>query len=323
MDLEMVLNDLSIQSPANSIPQARRLMEELIDTVVLATSPSHGVKRTIRTDSGLDHLLLAPDYTIAQWRNDSAVRREMRSFFRTLTAHAPFLDGVLNQELVDKNNMCQFFHEGREAKGLGAAYLLDALALSLRSEPFWEESQINLSIVEMDEEGIIHEDQRISVMHASMATHVETHAAWIVERIQADQKVSKGQNIWHNREEWFPRLQFCDVVEAQLQILSSGHPLLHAILKKLRELDGFCLQWHDGAFDTSTMPFKVSPESSTTLEQYWSERTFRCPDGEERLFSWHVRLTPNSWRIHFIPDDSTKRLIIGYIGRHLPTARYN
>ena len=124
MDLEMVLNDLSIQLPASSVPEARQLMEELIGTVILATS--QGVKRIIRTDSGLDHLLLASDYTIAQWRNDSVVRQDMRTYFKSLTSRAPLLDGILSHELVDKNDMCQFFHESREAKGLGTAYLLDA-----------------------------------------------------------------------------------------------------------------------------------------------------------------------------------------------------
>jgi len=71
------------------------------------------------------------------------------------------------------------------------------------------------------------------------------------------------------------------------------------------------------------MLFKVSPESSMTLEMYGRERTFRCPDGQKRLFSWHLRLTPHAWRIHFYPDEQTKTLIIGYIGHHLPTVRYN
>ena len=36
-------------------------------------------------------------------------------------------------------------------------------------------------------------------------------------------------------------------------------------------------------------------------------------DGEKRLFSWHIRMTPGAWRLHFHPLKPTK-IIIGYIG---------
>ncbi|MCI0528399.1 MAG: hypothetical protein L0Y56_13245, partial [Nitrospira sp.] len=64
-----------------------------------------------------------------------------------------------------------------------------------------------------------------------------------------------------------------------------------------------------------------SPESQATLQQFGRERTFRSPDGEERIFSWHVRLTPGSWRIYFFPEEAGK-MIVGYIGPHLPTVSY-
>ena len=51
-------------------------------------------------------------------------------------------------------------------------------------------------------------------------------------------------------------------------------------------------------------------------------RTFLCPDGEERLFSWHVRYTPGAGRIHFLPLGPREGCLIGYIGHKLPTVKY-
>jgi hypothetical protein len=37
-----------------------------------------------------------------------------------------------------------------------------------------------------------------------------------------------------------------------------------------------------------------NPESAVTLQQVASERTFLCPDGTKRVFSWRLRLTPGA-----------------------------
>ncbi|EDX71170.1 hypothetical protein MC7420_2731 [Coleofasciculus chthonoplastes PCC 7420] len=42
--------------------------------------------------------------------------------------------------------------------------------------------------------------------------------------------------------------------------------------------------------------------------------TFICPDGNERIFSLHVRMTPGAWRLHFSVDLEPGKIIIGYIG---------
>ncbi len=73
MDLEMVLNELSL-TPAEDIPTAQKRMSDFIDTVRTATT--HGVKRVIRTKEDFQSTILAPNYPIMRWRNDSSVDRE-------------------------------------------------------------------------------------------------------------------------------------------------------------------------------------------------------------------------------------------------------
>jgi hypothetical protein len=87
MDLEMVFNELSSNTPADDIPTARKWMSGFIQ--VLSQATRNGVKRVLRTHEDLSSIELAPDYPIARWRNDREVNQEERSFFRSLTAKAP------------------------------------------------------------------------------------------------------------------------------------------------------------------------------------------------------------------------------------------
>ncbi len=98
--------------------------------------------------------------------------------------------------------------------------------------------------------------------------------------------------------------------------------MLRPILDRLSLLEHFCKDWLEGPFESQRIACRATPESMATLEQYGSERTFSCPDGEMRLFSWHVRLTPHAWRIYFFPLEGKRQLIIGYIGHHLSIAKY-
>src|SRR5262249_22823689 len=148
--------------------------------------------------------------------------------------------------------------------------------------------------------------------------HVTTHQDWITRRLQTG--VHDGVDLWNRRDLLFPALTFCESMATTIQEFSSGSATLRQVVKRLFELEIYCRNWREGGFEPDQLPCKVSPESQTTLEQYGQERTFTCPDGEKRVFSWHVRLTPSAWRIHFLPEPSRRRIIIGYVGHHLPTA---
>jgi hypothetical protein len=87
----------------------------------------------------------------------------------------------------------------------------------------------------------------------------------------------------------------------------------------LFELENYCKNWNAGAFSLEGYLIEVSRESQPTLNKYGKQRTFRCLDGKERLFDWHVKLRLCNWRIHFFPDVRPGKIIIGYVGRHLPT----
>lgn len=308
MDLEMVLNELSLRTPAADIQTARQLMSGLISTVRVATTS--GVKRVLRTHSDLNTIELAPGYPVARWRNDNAVDREERSFFRTLTAKAPFWTDVA-QEIKNDFDLSQVRHQGEQAIGLGFAWVSDVLAVSLLSSSRWDCSRLELEVTQVDEnEELI--DKQVELVHASRGDHVQEHGDWIQNRIRIE--VIDGLDLWNRKQELFPSLEFCENVGKQMQSLYPGNPMLRQLVKRLFELENCCKTWTAGAFDLDSLASIASPESETRLKQFEQELTFKCPDGEKRIFSLHVRMTPGAWRLHFCVELGPGKIIIGYIG---------
>ena len=60
MDLEIVFNELSLQTRAADISTAREWMSEFIDTIRTA-KPAPGIKRKLRTRNDFSDSLLAPN----------------------------------------------------------------------------------------------------------------------------------------------------------------------------------------------------------------------------------------------------------------------
>jgi hypothetical protein len=314
MDFEMILNELSFTQPAQDIPTARQRMSQFINTLL---SPNIGrLKRVLRTHKEFQATELAPDYSLAQWRNDPKVDKYEQRFLRTLVFKSPFLFEL--PLTLDKSFAFEFIFEGNVIKnpnnqicGLGAAYLLESLAVSLFSEPKWDKAKLNLQIEWLNEEGNL-EEQSASICHASRVKHVQTHKEWINEWLR--QQVKDGTDLWERRVELFPHLIFCDNVYNNLVLLGIGNPLLCQVVKRLFALEHYSQNWlPDTAFDKDQLP-NATPDDRA---QYCkTEFTFLCPDDKERLFSWHLRLTPDAWRIHFYPEKPGE-IIIGYIGEKL------
>ena len=308
MHLEMVLNELSLKTPASDIYTARHLMSELIRTLRQATA--NGVNRVLRTSDEIHCLELAPNYPIARWRNDPEVDREESRFFKTLITKAPFWTDVF-EELKDEFDLSEIRYQGELVSGIGFALIIDALPVSFNSDTRWDYCYLSLEVIRIDANQEI-VDETVKIVHASCRNHVREHADWIKNRIRTE--VTNGEELWNRRQELFPSLEFCDDISKQIQCLDNGKPMLRQVLKRLFELEEYCKSWKDGAFDFDALPSKVSLESESRLKQLKDELTFKCSDGKKRIFSLHARMTPGAWRLHFCTELGPGKIIIGYIG---------
>ena len=274
-------------------------------------------RATLITQYDFHLTLLASDYTLRRWLNDIEVDMEERRFIRSLSTKAPFSEGVpdfVEVQLLENNRgSCEFRYQDKPAIGLGVAYLLDIISVSLLSEICWDCSYLDLDVICIDED-----DKKITIVHASRKEHLQDHIDWIKNRIHNS---IDGRALWDQKDDLFPNLHFCSSVENQLQSLSTGDFMLEQVKDRLRKLQQYAESWTEGGFNSNKLHGNASPESEATLKQYSKERTFLCPDEQERIFSWHVKL-PLGWRIHFYPE-KPRKILVGYIGKHLPTSKFN
>jgi hypothetical protein len=310
MHLEMFFNELSLAPLAADIPSAQERARMFVMTIREASAL--GVKRILRLPENFFAQPIAPSYFWQQWLGDNRVDYEARRYFRSIMTKAPFLNDVPGMKSHWAEIDC--YWKTRSALGFKAAYVADGLSLSLYSSPEWDSSSIICDIHEIIEDDLSCRSEAIH--HASLAQHLGSQSDWIQSRIQTT--VTDGKNLWKNIRDFFPCLEFCQVVEHQMAILPQES--LASIVRGLFNLNKYCLYWESGPFNPDTIECVVSPESESTLNLFADERTMLCPDGLKRVFSWHAKL--GRWRIYFDMAANPGRLLIGYVGKHLRTAMF-
>jgi len=126
--------------------------------------------------------------------------------------------------------------------------------------------------------------------------------------------------LWDRRANLFPSLDLCLEVEEQIENLSANDPCFIFAVKGFADLQDFCVSWTSSTFDQHSLG-NCSRESQPTMQQYGDSRTFTNPQGDKVVFEWHLKMF--DFRMYFIPVVSTKRMLVGYVGRHLRTVKYN
>jgi len=205
------------------------------------------------------------------------------------------------------------------AHGLGAAWLLESIAVSLPTSAEWATNEILLESTYLDPETFDLIPNPAAIHHASTVDHFEAANTWLQIRLQ--QTIQNTDALWKERVKRFPHLDFCASTETQIKALQGDS--LAQIVKKLYELEFYCREWKTGNFDKTQIKH-CTPESESTLNNYPGEHIFRCPDGTDKLFQWHVRYTSTSipsGRIFFYPVVAQQRLIVGHIGGKLATTK--
>jgi hypothetical protein len=315
MEIEMVFNELSAENLNNDKFQARDLMSELVMT--LQTSTKAGVSRIFRTRNDMNSIELAPEYSIAKWRNDPDVERELKSFLRSLNNRSPYCDNTI-AAIQAQFDLADVSFNGQQSEGLRFAAITQSIAISLASSPKWDKSTLLLDLEEIEPDGEIIFSE-IEIKHASFKRHIEEIIPWIKKQISSD--IEDGKQLWVNRSNLFDRIEFCDCVEKQLTDILAGDPKLIHIVNVFSTLNQKCQSWDAGSLCLEGLDESGESESTMNNSNFRKKRTFRCPDGQERVFERHIKLKVFNWRIHFLAE-SSGRVIIGYVGTHLPTTKY-
>lgn len=319
MTVSMVFNDLCLRKPASDRATARLWMSDFVQLLKAAWQQN---LREFRSHAEFKDLLLSPDYPMNAWFGDREVDIEMQRTVRRIRDRGELIvpyDNDLSKDnaIVIRRELFEAIYEEESALGLGYAYLFDGIAISLRSESCWDVPSLNINCRELllDRGELL--ENLLSIRHASHHSHLEfDHSVWIQNQLR--RSVRDGEELQNKCGQWFPNLVFCDTARNQLRKLQKGSLQLPRIIDRLFELEQFCLDWSTPGFDGSKFK-NASYETTTTMQQYGRQREFICPDGQIRVFEFHLKNIPNAWRIHIWPDLQTRRILVGYIGPHLST----
>jgi hypothetical protein len=163
-------------------------------------------------------------------------------------------------------------------------------------------------------------DQLKLPINVAMVDSKEMFEKWISDYTEKNivEQYNSINEIWEKREEVFPNLIFCGDTQKQLEGFGIKDKELRTIFEKLNILDNYLSTTEQLDFDN--LNFEISPESTSTMQQYGNLRKFKLPNGDTETFTLHIKLS--NLRIHIFPTNKGK-CYIGYIGKHLPTKKFN
>jgi hypothetical protein len=275
--------------------------------------------REIKMHSTFFNHLFAPNYTFGHWLADYRVDDDLRTLFKGVMSTIPFVDEILLSYEQENDLVLQMTYNGSNSIGLGLAsdaiYKTVSLSYSYGN---WTRDQYTVRVVFgiEDESGNFKEDiKEATVLHIANIAHAESHIEFINSYVGSS--IENGRQLWLRRMELFPNLDFCSVVENQIRSLNNTMLGFQQIIERLFDLQNTALKCDGNPIKPSSFPTHTSPESTSREQSIGSKLSFKCPDGVDRLFTWHSRFTPNAGRIHFVPFESEKKFLIGYIGKKI------
>ncbi|MFH8839368.1 hypothetical protein [Streptomyces sp. NPDC017868] len=245
---------------------------------------------------------LAKGYYFQQWAADNR-NRTQRQFIKALRNRAPSAEELPGSEV-------EYVCAGERVKGIGAAHMMDSLAVSLPVSLAWTGTSLDVTIrrlVETETGDLAMEEVTEPVRHSARRADLTTHEKW--GRSAGLDAVDSPQQLWEQREDFFPHLQFLPRVYDDLASLELKWFIqVRGLLARLEESAAL---WNTDDAVPQWRGAKVTPEA----QQRKRLCEFTDLDGKVECFDLHGRFTPGPGRLHFrlVPEEGALR--VAYIGR--------
>lgn len=258
-------------------------------------------------------------YSFYQWIEDRRADEDLRTLFKSIFGSVPSVDSLLEDYRIENDQPLKIEYLNQPCVGMGLASdkIFDSLAFSFDSNN-WNLPTYTIaitSILEDDNGDLIEVIEEANTKNISSREHVNIYRDTIQENII--KVIQNGFQIWLKRANLFPNLEFCNSVRAKIEGLIPENIESLPILNSLFDLQNTARKFNGTPVGPQDFPTKTSPESTRRIQALGQRLIFACPDGENRLFSWHSRFTPGAGRIHFVSFENKKIILIGYIGQKI------
>lgn len=235
---------------------------------------------------------------------EKSLDADTRKFIKQISDKTPYFDSTAVAP--------KYFYDSDMAEGLGAAFVCDCFSLSFPTATCWEQKKIQLT----DEH-----NNAVTVLNIADEKSIEAAMSAYKSFEQRKQYVKEFSDLLAGDKTHFVHLKFSDKMERQLSLLDKD-----CFLEVLEALCKFECLFDLGNINPDKLKEvfpKSSGESKTVRNnpKLKNERSFSF-DGERIDCLEHIKFN-DGLRIHYHANFKDRICYIGYIGRHLPTARYS
>jgi hypothetical protein len=155
--MDYYLNELSLQAQAPDLQTAESWVLKFLQ--VCKAVEELGLKKLYVSDN-FHYTQFYKDYPLSKFRNSPYVNQEVRTRFKSLMIHTPY---IFETEYVQSD----YTYKGNIAMGFGLAFCKKTLSVSFDTAEDWQNDRILL-------------DSGQQVNHASNRSHVALHKNWLI-----------------------------------------------------------------------------------------------------------------------------------------------
>jgi hypothetical protein len=315
MQLEYILNEISLRPVPSSIDEAKIMMDAFIGVVI--QSRAIGVKANIRAHANISEIEIYPNYFISNWCKDESVPKEKRHYVLKLLTSHPILSELPDQVIEDiKETEVSF--ESEPGVGLAVGFLTDNPILSFNTAVKWQPSSLEVQVSQLKKN---HQSQveivstNATLLNISSLDSLSENKEEIF--ILASSRFLDIADFWSRKGDVFPFLRFSPDILDRIQYLTPRSQFFQQAMMRLLEINKYCESWDGKEFSIAECIPNVTPESKSTMQAHGDKRLFKDDTGQLLICEWHARFTPGPGRIHFCRMKDTNTLFIGYLGLKL------
>lgn len=311
---EAVLNSACFVYGFASLAEATESTADLERGFVALVNAGHLVQQ-LRMHASSSEVIVAPGLSLHDvFRELCRKGPDTGRFLMRLLTKYPVEDDVKDEELAALLELDVAEHPGCYALLL-CWHSRDRVCASLSSEARWRLSPLEITAHKLGEPEVA---RVVRPVHNFFS--LDSANALLTEFNAELLSTIEPPDLWQRRAELFPGLDFAPSVEYDLAALSE--PVFRQTLFRLKELCTASTEWRTSNAAVPKYLSKVTGESASTMQQFSRDRIFRSCSGKDEVFELHARLQ-DGHRLHLREVPATKRLEIGYVGKHLRIVSQN
>jgi len=275
-------------------------------------------------DANWFRIELAKNYYWNNWydvaKRDPLMRDSMRAFLSINTRTPLFKKEDVGGDLELFDVREKISKTAYVALRAAAWYSAPLISFSTRIP--WNENPVKILVERFEDDVLSRESNQL--------LNIYSFEVWDAIRpnfvAQRNKRITRGRDLWHERSNLYPFLEFCGKAPAQIQDWAHQPSIFKQMKESLNALNSFSKKWlgelvpdySHNRIKGEGLNHRVSGESSSVNNdpRKREKRMFYLPDGRKEYFENHVKLA-QGFRLHFYPDSNSKKIYVAYIGPHL------